>query len=99
MTEQTAAVPPSPGKQVPAPQPQETAQDRVGKLRAQLAAAEAALPVPEGQVRVRVKGVPWFQAGQHVIGGTWQEINAGLLPVLEEAARSAGVELETEGRQ
>jgi hypothetical protein len=71
----------------------------VEKLRAELAMAEAALPVPEGHVQVRVKGVPWFQVGQHLIGSTWQEIHPGYLPRLEEAARSAGVELETKGRQ
>jgi hypothetical protein len=92
MTEQPSAVPPA-GKQ--APSAQDAARDRVGKLRAQLADAEAALPAPPGTVRLRVTGPhDSFAYGGLSVGRDPVPVPAGAVPQLMTAAGDAGVTLE-----
>lgn len=66
MTEQPAVPPPA---KPPVPSPQDAARDRVGKLRAQLAEAEASLPAEPGTVRLRVtRPHDSFTAGGVTVG-------------------------------
>ena len=93
MTEQPAAA--LPGKQPAAPSPQDDAADRVEKLRAQLAAAEAAVPPSPGTVRVRVaKPHDSFSVGGVTVGRDFTPVPAGALSQLTAAAADAGVTLE-----
>lgn len=90
MTEQ----PPAPAKQPAAP-PQDAARERIERLRAQLLEAEAALPAPEGTVRLRV-GAPHdsFFAGGITVGRDPTPVPSGAVPQLMTAAADAGVTLE-----
>ncbi len=93
MTEQPAAA--SAGKQPAAPSPQEDAADRVEKLRAQLAEAEAGVPAPLGTVRVRVAPPhDSFTVGGVSVGRDFTPVPAGALAQLSAAAADAGVTLE-----
>jgi len=91
MTEQPAAAPPA-GKPVPPP---DAAQQRVEKLRAQLAEAQAALPPEPGTVLVRV--IPphdSFTRGAVTVGPDFTPVPAGALPEILSAAAGAGVTIE-----
>lgn len=93
MTEQPAAAPPA-GKQVPAPA-QDTAQERVEKLRAQLAEAEAAVPPPPGTVRLRVTGDhDSFTVGGVTVTKDPTPVPAHALAHLMGAAADAGVSIK-----
>jgi hypothetical protein len=92
MTEQPAA---PAGKQQTAPPSQDAPDERVEKLRAELAAAEAALPPPPGTVRVRVR--PPHESLIHAgtfVGRDFTPVPAGALARLSAAAADAGVVLE-----
>lgn len=92
MTEQPAA---PAVKQPPAPSPQDTARERVEKLRAELAMAEAALPAPAGTVRVRVAPPhDSFTLGGVTVGPDFTPVPAGALTRMMSAAADAGVTLE-----
>jgi hypothetical protein len=92
MTEQPAV---PGGKQPPVPPPPDTARDRIGKLRAQLAEAEAALPLPEGTVRVRVaEPHDSFTRGGVTVSREYTPVPAGALTQLMTAAADAGVKIE-----
>jgi hypothetical protein len=91
MTEQPQAAPPA-AKQQPS---QDAAQERIEKLRAQLAEAEAALPPPPGTVRVRVTGKhDSFTRGAVTVTRDFTPVPAGALPELLSAASGAGVTIE-----
>ena len=91
MTEQPAAAPPA-GKQAP---PQDDAQQRVEKLRAELAMAEAALPPVPGTVRLRVMPPhDSFTRAAVTVGRDFTLVPAGAVPELMSAAADAGVTLE-----
>jgi hypothetical protein len=93
MTEQPA-VPPA-GKQPPAVPPQDAARDRIGKLRAQLLEAEAALPPEPGTVRLRVtEPHDSFTVAGVTVGADPTPVPAGAVPRLMTAAGDAGVTLE-----
>jgi hypothetical protein len=90
MTEQPSAAPS--GKQAVQ---QDTAQERVEKLRAELAAAVAALPPAPGTVRVRVaRPHDSFTLGAVTVGPDYTPVPAGALARLNAAAADAGVVLE-----
>lgn len=99
MTEQPAA---PGGKQPPAAPPQDAAaaaqaaaRERIGKLRAQLAEAEAALPPEPGTVRLRVtEPHDSFTVGGVTVGRDPTPVPAGAVPQLMTAAGDAGVTLE-----
>lgn len=94
MTEQPAAVPPV-GKLPPAPSPEDAARERVGKLRAQLAEAQAALPPEPGTVRLRVvRPHDSFTVGGVTVGADLTPVPAGAVPQLMTAAADAGVTIE-----
>jgi len=91
MTEQPAA--PAAGKTPAAPQ--DAARERIGKLRAQLTEAEAALPPEPGTVRVRV--LPphdSFTLGSVTVGEDLTAVPVHALSQLMSAAGDAGVTLE-----
>lgn len=82
------------GKQPPAA-PADAALDRIGKLRAELAMAEAALPPVPGTVRVRVMPPhDTFTLGAVTVGPDFTLVPAGALTGLMSAAGDAGVTLE-----
>jgi hypothetical protein len=90
----TPAVPAPAGKP-PAAVPPDAARERVGKLRAQLAEAEAALPVEPGTVRLRVtEPHDSFSSGGVTVGRDPTPVPAGAVPQLMSAAGDAGVTLE-----
>lgn len=96
MTEQPAA--PAAGKP-PAPSPQDAARDaareRIGKLRAQLLEAEAALPAEPGTVRLRVtEPHDSFTVGGITVGTDLTSVPAGATERLMSAAADAGVTIE-----
>lgn len=94
MTEQPAVPPPAAGKP-PAVPPPDAARDRVGKLRAQLLEAEAALPVEPGTVRLRVtEPHDSFTVAGVTVGKDPTPVPAGAVPQLMTAAGEAGVTLE-----
>lgn len=94
MTDQPAAPPPPAGKQEQEP-PGTDALGRVEKLRAELALAEAALPVPPGTVRVRVMPPhDSFTLGAVTVGRDFTPVPAGALTGLLSAAADAGVTIE-----
>ena len=98
MTEQPQDKAPVPaaGKQGPAqPDAQAVAEERVEKLRAQLAEAEAAVPPPPGTVRVRVaRPHDSFTVAGVTVGRDFTPVPAGALARLTAAAGAAGVKLE-----
>lgn len=90
MTEQQQA--PSAAKQPPS---QDAAQERVEKLRAELASAEAALPPEPGTVRVRVRPPhDSFTRGAVTVVRDFTPVPAGALAGLLGAAADAGVKIE-----
>jgi hypothetical protein len=94
MTEQPVAPPPA-GKQPPDATAQDDPRERAEKLRAELAMAEAALPVPPGTVRVRV--LPphdTFTLAGVTVGPDFTPVPAGALTGLLSAAADAGVTIE-----
>lgn len=94
MTEQPSAAPPPAGKQA-VPPPQDTGRERIERLRAELAMAEAALPPAPGTVRVRVMPPhDTFTLGGVTVGPDFTPLPAGALPQLMTAAGDAGVTLE-----
>jgi hypothetical protein len=93
MTDTPAA--PPPGKQPPAAPAPDAARERAGKLRAQLAEAEAAIPDEPGTVRLRVTGPhDSFTAGGVSVGTGPTPVPAHAVPQLMTAAGEAGVTLE-----
>jgi hypothetical protein len=79
----------------PQPAPAVSAQEQIDKLRAALAAAEAAVPPPPGTVRVRVaKPHDSFTLGAVSVGRDFTPVPAGALTGLMSAAADAGVTLE-----
>lgn len=92
MTEQPPAAAPA-GKQQPQADPR--ARIDIEKLRAELAAAEAALPPPPGTVRVRVMPPhDTFTLAAVTVGRDFTPVPAGALTGLMSAAADAGVTLE-----
>jgi hypothetical protein len=92
MTEQPAA---PGGKQPPAVPPQDAARDRIGKLRAQLLEAEAALPVEPGTVRLKVMPPhDSFTVGGFTVGRDPVPVPASATERLMSAAADAGVTIE-----
>jgi hypothetical protein len=94
MTEQPAA--PAAGKP---PSPQDaataTARERIGKLRAQLLEAEAALPQDPGTVRLKVMPPhDSFTVGGFTIGKDPVPVPAGATERLMSAAADSGVTIE-----
>lgn len=88
MTEQPAG-----GKGAAPSQPDPA--ERVGKLRAELAVAEAALPPAPGTVRVRVAPPhDSFSVGGVTVGPDFTPVPAGALAGLLGAAADAGVTIE-----
>jgi len=93
MTEQPAAPSPPAGKSPPAPQ--DAARERVGKLRAQLLEAEAALPVEPGTVRLKVMPPhDSFTVGGFTVGKDPVPVPANATERLMSAAADAGVTLQ-----
>lgn len=91
MTEQPASPPPGKAPAVPP----DAARERVGKLRAQLLEAEAALPVEPGTVRLRVtKPHDSFTAGGVTVGTDPTPVPGHAVPQLMTAADEAGVTIE-----
>lgn len=90
MTEQPAA---PAGKQPAVPPPDQ--QDRVEKLRAELAVAQAAIPPPAGTVRVRVAPPhDSFTVAGVTVGRDFTPVPAGALTRLMSAAADAGVTIK-----
>jgi hypothetical protein len=93
MTEQPAT--PPAGKSPPASSVPDAARERIGKLRAQLLEAEAALPPEPGTVRLRVTGPhDSFTVAGVTVGKDPTPVPAGAVPQLMTAAGDAGVTLE-----
>jgi hypothetical protein len=91
----TPAAPAPAGKQPPAAAAPDAARERVGKLRAQLAEAEAALPAEPGTVRLRVtEPHDSFTVGGVSVGTDPTPVPAHAVPQLMTAAGEAGVTLE-----
>lgn len=77
---------------------QETDVQRVNRLRQELAAAQAKLPIPVGTVRLKVEAPhSSFQFGAHTVGAEWTEIPGHAVPNLFAHASDAGVTLTQEG--
>lgn len=92
MTEQPSVTAAPAGKQQ---QPEADPRERAERLRAELAAAEAALPPPPGTVRVRVRPPhDTFTLGGVTVGPGFTPVPAGALTGLMSAAGDAGVTLE-----
>jgi hypothetical protein len=91
MTEQPAA-PPAGKQQATA---QDATRDRIGKLRAQLLEAEAALPPEPGTVRLKVMPPhDSFTVGGFTVGKDPAPVPAGATERLMSAAADAGVTIE-----
>lgn len=89
MTEQPAAAPAA--KQPP----EQDAEARIEKLRAELAMAEAALPPVPGTAKVRVTGKhDTFTLAGVTVGPDFTPVPIGALTGLMSAAADAGVVLE-----
>lgn len=94
MTEQPAAAPAG-GKQAPAPAVPDDPQQRVEKLRAQLAVAEAAVPPPPGTVRLVVMPPhDSFTVAGITVGEDPTTVPAGAVQRLMSAASGAGVTIK-----
>jgi hypothetical protein len=84
-----------PAAKQPATPDKDDARERIGKLRAALAMAEAALPSPPGTARVRVKPPhDSFALAGVTVGPDFTPVPAGALTGLMSAAADAGVTLE-----
>jgi hypothetical protein len=93
VSEQPAAAPAvKPGPAVP---DQDNARERIEKLRAELAAAEASVPPSPGTARVRVRAPhESFTVAGVSVGPDFTAVPAGALTGLMSAADDAGVTLE-----
>jgi hypothetical protein len=94
-TEQAMLPPKAPAEQQA---PQQTPQERVEQLRAELAKAEAALPRDPQTTRVRVEPpITMFSFGGLVLGAVPEAVPNSRMAALMQAAADAGVTLTTEG--
>jgi hypothetical protein len=92
MTEQPAA---APAAKPAAPPERDDATERIEKLRAELAMAEAALPPAPGTAKVRVTGKhDTFTLAGVTVGPDFTPVPIGALTGLMSAAADAGVVLE-----
>lgn len=94
MTEQPSVTAAPADKQPPAAA-QDDPRERAAKLRAELAMAEAALPLAPGTARVRVMPPhDTFTFAGVTVGPDFTPVPAGALTGLMSAANDAGVTLE-----
>lgn len=86
---------PPAARQPATPPDQDNARERIEKLRAELAVAEAALPAVPGTARVRVRQPhDSFTLAGVTVGPDFTPVPAGALTGLMSAAADAGVTLE-----